>query len=407
MCYSLPMPTDPPARSSATTRSDAAVGPGAAVHSRPPTAGAVRLLGFLRWALPLVLCLIGLYAEWSEHIAQEQEPITAYFLAEVLIFSVAGPVAVWFTLSWVSRLVAAYQATDDALREANRDLEGAVEERTHHLREATDQLAAANADLAKANQELRQLDRMKSEFVSLVSHQLRAPLTNINGALELVAQDAGALPASSQRTLQILVLESQRLSHLIQTILDVSRLEAGRLPLRLGPVALGPLLARVTAATLGVDVPQRWRLEVTPGLPPAWADEQLLEEVVRNLLENAARYSAADQMVIVSARFDGEALEVGVADHGPGVPAEEQARIFGSFHRVGDVDSTLSGYGLGLYFADRIVAALHGSMGVESPLRPGSAEPGSRFWFSLPVAHGAPDEEDDVPWLDRPDGIDP
>ena len=209
----------------------------------PPPAAAVRVLGFLRWSLPLALAAIALFVEWAEHLA-EDEPISPYFLGELVIFAVVGPIAVWFTLGWVMRLVEAYQLTDEALRDANRDLESIVEERTLHLREATVQLEAANEDLARANQELRQLDRMKSEFVSLVSHQLRAPLTTVNGALELVAQDAEALPPASQRTLRILVQETERLSRLIQTILDVSRLEAGRLPLHLGPVALEPLLAQ-------------------------------------------------------------------------------------------------------------------------------------------------------------------
>jgi signal transduction histidine kinase len=391
VCYPLRMPSTTDVR-----------GPTAARPS-PPTEGAVRLLRILRWMLPLLLCLIGVYAEWSEHIAGEHESITPYLVGEVLVFAIAGPVAVWFTLSWVVRLVAAYQATDEALRLANRDLEGAVRERTAHLREATEQLQAANTELARANEDLRQLDRMKSEFVSLVSHQLRAPVTNINGALEIVAQDTALLPASSQRTLQILVQESQRLSHLIQTILDVSRLEAGRLPVHLGPVALEPLLARTAAATLGDGAPARWQVDVTPGMPPAWADELLLEEVVRNLLENASRYAPVGLPIVIAARHGGAGLEVSVADRGPGVPPEEQARIFQSFHRVGDVETTVSGYGLGLYFADRLVRALHGTIGVDSPLYPGTPEPGARFWFSVPIAHAGPGEEEDVPWPDGPE----
>ena len=89
---------------------------------QPPPASAVRLLGVLRWLLPLALCVIAVGVEWAEHVA-EAEPVTPYFAAEVLIFSVVGPVAVWFTLSWVARLVAAYQATAAPLEEVNRDLE--------------------------------------------------------------------------------------------------------------------------------------------------------------------------------------------------------------------------------------------------------------------------------------------
>ena len=364
---------------------------------RPPPTSAVRLLGLLRWWLPIALCVIGLYAEWSEHIAAEHEPITPYFIGEVLIFSIAGPVAVWFTLTWVARLVAEYQATATALAEVNRGLETMVADRTGHLQAATEQLETANADLERANRELRQLDRMKSEFVSLVSHQLRAPLTNIIGALELVAQDATALPPSSQRTLQILGQESHRLSRLIQTILDVSRLEAGRLQLHLGPVALEPLLARTAASTLDREPHRAWLLQATAGLPPAWADELLLEEVVRNLIENAARYWPSSEPIELAASTVGDVLEVSVTDHGPGVPADEQERIFESFHRVGEIETAVSGYGLGLYFAERLIHAQHGTIGVESPLaRP--AGNGSRFWFRVPIARGGPDEEDDASW---------
>jgi signal transduction histidine kinase len=368
---------------------------------QPPPASAVRLLGWLRWSLPLTLCAIAVGVEWAEHVA-EDEPITPYFAAEVLIFSVLGPVAVWFTLSWVAQLVAAYQATAARLEEVNRGLETIVADRTSHLQAATRQLEVANRDLEHANQELRQLDRMKSEFVSLVSHQLRAPLTNITGALELVAQDAQLLPPSSQRTLQILGTESLRLSRLIQSILDVSRIEAGRLQLHLGPVALEPLLARTTASTLDGEHGRTWHLDAGPGLPPAWADEVLLEEVVRNLLENAARYSPASAPIDVAARLVDGALEVTVTDRGPGVPADEQARIFESFHRVGDVETSVTGYGLGLYFADRLIRAQHGSIGVTSPV--GAADPpGASFWFRVPIAGGAPDEDDDVPWSESGD----
>jgi signal transduction histidine kinase len=351
------------------------------------------VLGVIRWLLPLVLAVVAVFFEWSEHIAHSGEELNAGFFGEIVIFAIVGPVAVAVTLGWVSRLVAGYVTTWAELETLNRGLEASVADRTQHLRTATDQLAAANAELARANLELTQLDRLKSEFVSLVSHQLRAPLTNINGALELVAQDADLLPAASQRTLQILAAESQRLSHLIQTILDLSRLEAGRLVLRLGPVAVEPLLARVLASSLAAEPDRPRSLDVAHGIPPAWADEILVEEVVRNLLENALRYSPPGSPVVVSAHPVPDGIEIAVEDHGPGIAPEETDRIFLSYHRLGDAETTPKGYGLGLYFVDKLVAAQHGQTSVRSPIHADPAAPGTRFSFTLPIAGDEPEGE--------------
>lgn len=351
---------------------------------------AARWLGIIRWVLPLALTVVALYFEWSEHIAREHGEITAGFLGEVFLFAILGPVIVALTLTWVLRILGAYAATSAQLAMVNVDLEAKVAERTHHLEAATAQLAEANDDLGHANAELRQLDRLKSEFVSLVSHQLRAPLTNIRGALEIVGQDAERLPTSSRRTLQILTLESERLSRLIQTILDVSRIEAGKLTLRLGPVAVEPLLARTSASTLRSESGRPWTVDVPPGLQPAWADEMLLEEVIRNLLENAVQYSPPDTPIEVVARPAGDGIEIAVVDHGPGVSPDEHDRIFQSFHRLGDDDNTVGGYGLGLYFVDKLVHAMGGSVTLQSPVWPDPATPGTRFAIRLPIASDEP-----------------
>ena len=362
----------------------------------PPPPSATRLLGVVCWLLPLGLAAVALSFEWSEHFAEGVEAVTPGFIGEIGLFAIGGPVAVALTLHWVTRLVAAYQATSADLEATNRGLEANVAERTSHLRAATDQLAAANDELARANAELRQLDRLKSEFVSLVTHQLRAPLTNINGALEIVAQDASLLPPASQRTLQILAVESQRLSRLIQSILDVSRLEAGRLTPRLGPVAIEPLLGRTCASALEAEAGRPLTIAVPPALPPAWADEVLLEEVVRNLLENAIHYSPAGSPIRVSARMLDGMISIEVLDHGPGVPREEHENIFRSFHRVGDSETTVKGDGLGLYFADKLIRAQQGTISVESPVWDDETAPGARFVFTLPVAGDEPDEANDT-----------
>jgi signal transduction histidine kinase len=360
-----------------------------------PPVSAGRLLAKVRWILPLVLAVVSVFFEWSEHIAIEHDAVTPSFIGETVLFGLVGPVAVFVTLAWVARLLNAYVSASSELAEVNEDLEAKILLRTRHLEEATDQLAGANAELARANTALHQLDRLKSEFVSLVSHQLRAPLTNIRGALEIVRDNADGLPSSSRRTLEILTLETDRLSGLIMTILDISRIEAGRLSLSLGPVAVDPLLVRACSATLGPGRGGRWTLVIPAGLPPAWADETMLEEVVRNLLQNAVQHAPDSGPVDVTAAVADGAIRVAVADHGPGVPREEQERIFQSFHRIGADDATVRGYGLGLYFADKLVAAMGGAIRVESPAWPDPAAPGSRFAFTLPIAGDEPPGSDD------------
>lgn len=351
----------------------------------PPPPSASAALGVIRWLLPLALAITAAVIEWAEHLANGEEPIGIAFFGEVFLFAVVGPVVVAITLGWVVRILDGYRATGDALEQSNRTLEASVAERTRHLE-------AATAQLESANDELRQLDRMKSEFVSLVSHQLRAPLTNITGALELVVEDADSLPPASRRTLRILQSEIDRMAHLIRSILDVSRIEAGRLVPRLGAVAVEPLLRR-TVATLSASHPARQLSASVPtSVAPVWADELLLEEVIRNLLENAVRYSPHGSPVNVSATVDAGQLVVSVADRGPGIPAEAQAQVFRSFDRLGDTDSQVPGYGLGLYFAERLTAAQGGTISLESPAWHDDGPPGARFSVSLPLASDEPPE---------------
>ncbi len=354
----------------------------------PPDA--MRLLRAIRWLLPVLLAAVALFYEGSEHLTGANPEATPGFVGEIVLFALAGPMVVAVTLGWLTKLVADNRATSDALAAANEGLEASVADRTRTLQTTTEQLAEANRGLAQANEELRQLDRLKSEFVSLVSHQLRAPLTNINGALELVAEDAERLPAGSRRTLEILTLESQRLSRLIQTILDVSRLEAGRLAPRLGPVAIEPILDRAYRSCMAAEPENRCSVLVDVGLPPAWADEVLLEEVVRNLVENAARYAPPDSPIEIAASATGVGVQIRITDHGPGISEDEQQRVFRSFHRIDAEETAVAGYGLGLYFADKLTRAQGGTIRVESPVWDDTAAPGARFVVSLPIAGDEP-----------------
>jgi PAS domain S-box-containing protein len=229
--------------------------------------------------------------------------------------------------------------------------------------------------------ELRRLATLKSEFLALASHELRAPLTNISGGLEVIGDDAALLPAASRRAIEIVSSETKRLNRLVEAILDISRLDAGQLPLVLGPVALEPLLKRIAASVEFTDRIDVW---VAYGLPPAWADEIYLEHIIRNVLSNAAKYTC--DRITVTATGDHHRLLITVQDRGPGIAAHEQRHVFDPFFRSARTDRGVAGYGLGLYFSRRMIEAQGGGIGVRSPATDNDIAPGTAFDIVLPAA---------------------
>ena len=183
--------------------------------------------------------------------------------------------------------------------------------------ERTSALEQRNTELDKANHELQKLDEMKSEFVSLVSHELRTPLTAINGGLE-VALQAKSLSPTSRHTLEAMMDESARLTQFVQTILDISRLDAGRLTLNLGPVAVSPILYRSVEVVLGARREIKWNLPAE--IPPVWADEVYYEQIIRNLLRNADKYSPPEMPIEINVHLNAGNVNVEVIDHGVGIP---------------------------------------------------------------------------------------
>lgn len=232
-----------------------------------------------------------------------------------------------------------------------------------------------------AEEELRRLTTLKSEFLALASHELRAPLTNMNGGIEVIGDDAALLPPASRRALAIVSSETLRLNRLVESILDISRLDAGQLPLVLGPVALEPLLRRAAEST---EFAHRVDVWVAYGLPFAWADEVYLEHIVRNVLSNAAKYTS--ERIAVTASGDRHRLRITIMDRGPGIPADEQSRIFDPFFRGARTDDGVAGYGLGLYFSRRMIEAQGGSISVRSPALNSEGAPGAAFDIQLPAA---------------------
>jgi signal transduction histidine kinase len=340
-------------------------------------------LNQLQWAVPLFLSVTAFIFEFIEHGLEDGLNFDLAFISETIIFGLMGPVIIGFIIAWMRELVNAEKKAIAEVQVLNRELEGKVAERTTALEER-------NIELAQANHDLQHLDQMKSEFVSLVSHELRAPLTTLNGGLELAMQNAETLPPLARRTLETMVGESTRLTQLVQTILDVSRLEAGKLDINIGPVALRPLMEQAAEVILvPTGRPLEWKF--SPDLPPVLADEIHLEAIIRNLLRNADKYSPADTPIQLCACQEENQVRISIKDHGSGVPKEHQQYIFERFVRVQSGESAPPGWGLGLYFARKLILAQHGSIGMISPIWPDPKAPGSEFYLVVPVENSSED----------------
>ena len=273
-------------------------------------------------------------------------------------------------------LQAAYEqiAADRAeLAQMNTGLEQMVAEKTASLTQAYQQLE-------EQHRSLQELDRLKSDFISMVSHELRAPLTNINGGIELLL--AGAYPIS-RRVSQNLVLvqaEIQRLTRFVETILDLSALDAGRAPLYPAPVALHTVVETLRQQMTHLNGAQRVRWLAPADLPSLLADEQALTSILFHLLDNALKYAPGGLITVSSGVLDGR-VWIQVDDEGPGIPPEALPHLFDQFYRLNTGDSQMVyGHGLGLYIVRRLLDAMGGQIEVKN--RP---QGGASFTCWLPL----------------------
>ena len=285
--------------------------------------------------------------------------------------------------SAILRDISARVQSEKAIQQLNLELETKVIERTAQLAAATEELRRRNDDLEKANVELKALDELKSEFVSMVSHELRAPLTNINGSIELLLEGSAPCYDPEHRDMLLIVSEqSQRLTRLVQGILNVSRIEAGQLVLQPQAFNILSLIDKVIDIWETRGVANRLVRPSAVNLPSVWADRDRTEEILINLIDNAIKYSTEGAPISIDAESNGRFAAVSVSDRGIGIPEGEIERIFEKFHRVERKDAMESyGHGLGLYICRRLVEAQGGQIWVESVIGEGST-----FRFSLPLA---------------------
>jgi signal transduction histidine kinase len=229
------------------------------------------------------------------------------------------------------------------------------------------------------------VEQMKSEFVSTVSHGLRTPLTSIYGFAETLMREDVLFGDEERRVfLQYIASESERLTRIVDSLLNVARLEAGDLSVQLAPTDVEPVLTEVvSSAQAGDGNGHRFVLDVPSEPIAATADAEKLREVLSRLIENAVKYTPGGGTVKVAARRNRDFVEFEVADEGIGIPESERDRIFRKFYRAsgGDVYDTNRGTGLGLFIVQELVTAMGGRIWVES-----AEGEGSRFAFELPAA---------------------
>ncbi|HEU5310205.1 MAG TPA: HD domain-containing phosphohydrolase, partial [Candidatus Eisenbacteria bacterium] len=246
------------------------------------------------------------------------------------------------------------------------------------------ELDATRKQLEDSVLALRKVDEAKSDLISIVSHELRTPLTAIKAYTETLIDNLQSPSFTMQEKFLVIVNEEcDRLSRIVNDVLDLSRMESGRRRLKAEPVSIAQLLEDVTG-TVAPELTHkdaRLRTDLAAELPQIEADPDLLKQVLVNLIGNAAKFTRHGTDVVVRAATQGERVVVSVEDHGLGIPADKLDRVFERFYRIEEIGmDRVSGTGLGLAIVKSVVDLHGGAVRVESVVGEGS-----RFVFDLPI----------------------
>ena len=254
---------------------------------------------------------------------------------------------------------------------------------SRELEEKSRELEAATAGLRAANERLKELDRMKDDFISTVTHELRTPLTSIRAFSEILLEDPKTDLAERRKFLAIIVKETERLTRLINQVLDMAKIESGKAEWHTSELNMREVIQESLDAThqLFKDRQVELNLDLSESVPPVLADRDRLIQVMLNLLSNAVKFcNPGEGRVQVSLRPERAGLRVDVRDNGPGISVADQMIIFEKFRQVGDtLTDKPQGTGLGLPISRQIVEHFGGRLWVES--EPGC---GAVFSFTLP-----------------------
>jgi Na+/proline symporter/nitrogen-specific signal transduction histidine kinase len=307
-------------------------------------------------------------------------PFTVRFCERLLAGAIGAASARVLVASVVKGKGADLEEMLEVLDEASH-----VIEYSHQLEQKSNELIAATSELKEANAQLRELDRLKDEFLSHVAHELRTPLTSIRGFSEILKDHPDLEDAQREKFLDIMVDESQRLTRLINQVLDLARIESGREHWDVGPVDMNAVINHVqttmetqcqkVGVELAMDMPEQMKMVL--------GEKDKLMQVMINLVSNAQKiYKEQGGRIDVMARDHGTHLEICVRDYGPGLQADELERVFEKFYQAKQVGTgNPTGSGLGLAICQRIIDHFGGKIWVESEYGHGAC-----FYFTLNYA---------------------
>jgi len=295
-------------------------------------------------------------------------------------------VLVWLIgVFWSTMAVVAFNAEEQRrLEQENEELEERVRQRTAELEEINRTVQEQNRALEEANRQIRKANRAKSEFLANMSHELRTPMNSILGFTELIKDEIfGEIPEAFQEPLDEIHKSGNHLLALINDVLDLSKIEAGRMELHRSECAIERFVESVasTMRPLAEEKGLKVVTSVEEDLPTCRVDEGRMTQVLLNLAGNAVKFTKQGE-VEIGVRKEEERLFVRVRDTGIGIPSEKLEEIFTEFSQADtSITRNTEGTGLGLSISKRIVEMHGGEIGVESEVGKGST-----FWLRIPMA---------------------
>jgi two-component system sensor histidine kinase KdpD len=268
------------------------------------------------------------------------------------------------------------------LLEVDSTRRNAFSERDVILLDTVARALAGPIDLASRYDAERRAGVLRDAFIGVISHELRTPVTTIYGASAMLRRRGEAMsPVARQQAIADIEAEADRIRRLIDDLLVLSRAEGGRVELARDPVLIGHIVRRATKAVAAHWPNHAFRTAIVPGLPIVSAEETYVEQVVRNLVTNAAKYSPEGSEITIDVDATDDEVLVRVCDAGIGIDADEPDRLFDLFYRAPSATRLAAGAGIGLFVCRELVRAMGGRVWARS-----RSDSGAEFGFALPAA---------------------